>query len=262
MEHEGAAIAGWFVTLSQGQASAFDPRIMNKVSDLLDYQVYKESPPLTWIVLDTAAGLSTDDVVTSGDFGAATLEQQSFSVVVYIPMNRFVPAGSYADSVLLSLYTGTPANPGSHMLKDTASVALSGRMAQIIDITSVREPGIRSLDLSASLTNFLIAAVYETSNADPGYTVSVTSENLVNDGVGHTGPYFQLESGPDTLSYELSYDGAAAEPWAAGTAMVTDSGSITASSGNARDVRITYPGNAGPAYGDYRDTLTIAISAK
>ena len=62
MEHEGAAIAGWFVTLSQGQASAFDPRIMNKVSDLLDYQVYKESPPLTWIVLDTAAGLGPNTV--------------------------------------------------------------------------------------------------------------------------------------------------------------------------------------------------------
>jgi len=264
IEHEGAAVASWFVTLSQGQSLSFDPRIMNKGADLLEYQVYGEEPPTTTIIKDTSVGLSADNVVTGSDFGAfaAAMEQKSFQMVVHIPESQFNAAGSYSDTAVLSLYTGTPANPGSHFLVDTATAAFSGRMARIVDISCVREVGILSLDLTSDLTDFKVATVYETSNADLGYTVSVTSANLAADSVGQTGPYFQHESGGDTLSYDLSYSGAAVTGWTSGTAEVTDAAGLTASAGDPREVRISYSGDAGLRSGSYRDTLTFSITAK
>ena len=264
IEHEGVAISNWFVTLSLGQSLGFDPRIMNKAADLLDYQVYKENPPTTKIIEDTTVALTVDSVVTSADFGAfaAVLEQNSFSMAVVIPADQFSAAGSYSDSVLLSLYTGTPANPGTHALVDSTTVSLSGRMAQLIDIYSVKESGIQSLDLTSDLTDFKVATIYETSNADLGFTVSITSTNLANDSVGHTSPYFQHETGTTTLSYDLSYGGTAVVAWTAGTAEVTSSDTQTASSGENKDVTISYSGDATLESGSYRDTLTFTIAAK
>jgi hypothetical protein len=145
---------------------------------------------------------------------------------------------------------------------DSATVSLSGRMAQLVDIYSVKESGIQTLDLTADLTDFKIATIYETSNADLGYTVTVTSTNLANDSVGHTTAYFKHETGSSTISYDLAYGGTAVAVWTAGSAEVTNSNAQTASSGDSRDVTISYTGNATLASGSYWDTLTFTIAAK
>jgi spore coat protein U-like protein len=264
IEHEGAAISDWFVTLSRGQAPSFDPRVMSRGADRLNYQVTGEDPPSSKIIMDTSVSLTADHVISSSDFNAfaAALEQQGFDMVVHIPEGQFTTAGEYLDTVTLSLYTGTPELPGTHVLADTAMVAFCGRVARLLDIACEREAGITSLDLTADLVDHQIATVYETSNADPGYTVTVTSLNLAALSAGHSGPYFRHESGGSTLSYDLSYGGAAVSGWAGGSALVTDSAGITPAGGTPRIVTLTYSGDGSLSAGTYQDILTFTIAAK
>jgi len=264
IEHEGTAVSDWFVTLSRGQAPSFDPRIMSKGADQLIYQVTAEDPPSSKIIKDTSVALSSDSVITSSAFNAfaATLEQQSFDMVVHIPEDQFSAAGEYLDTMTLSLYTGQPGLPGTHVLADSAMVSFCGRMARLLDIACERESGITNLDLTADLTDHLIATVTETSNADPGYTVTITSMNLAADSAGHSGPYLRHESGSDTLDYDLAYGGLTVAGWSAGSTLITDSGSITPAVGTSRGVTITYSGDGTLSAGRYQDILTFTIAAK
>jgi hypothetical protein len=61
---------------------------------------------------------------------------------------------------------------------------------------------------------------------------------------------------------DSAYGGAAVAVWAAGSAEVTNSNTQSASSGDDKDVTISYTGNAALASGSYWDTLTFTIAAK
>jgi len=164
--------------------------------------------------------------------------------------------------VSLELYTGDYADPGTHTLVDTATVAITGRMAQIIDLYADREPGIRSLDLTTAVPSRLIATIFERSNSVTGYTVTLTSANLAADTSGATGPYFAHTSAPDTLAYSVSYGGSVVGSWSGGAAVVIDSAGTTAPEWLSRELRISYSGSPTLAAGDYEDQLIITISAK
>jgi spore coat protein U-like protein len=264
IEHEGAAIGPWFLAASPGNAAAFEPREMNQGADLLSYQLYTSAPPSTDVLKSPPEVLGLSNVVTSGDFStiAVTAELVAFTIYLSIPSAQFVPSGEYTDTVSLELYTGDYATPGTHVLADTVDVTITGRMAQIIDLYADREPGIRSMDLTSSATNMLIATVYERSNSVTGYTVTITSANLAADTGGATNPYFEHVDNADTLDYALSYGGTPVAGWAGGAAVVTDTASTTAPEWVTQDLRISYTGSTTLAAGDYEDRLVITISAK
>jgi spore coat protein U-like protein len=264
VEHEGVAIPSWFIAVSAGGAGAFEPREMSQGAETLLYQLYGTLPPSSDILKSPPTALTAGNVITTGDFGtvAATTERVSFTVYFSVPAAQFVPSGEYTDTVTLELYTGDFADPGTHTLVDTSSVSVTGRMAQIIDLYADREPGIRSLDLTTSVAGRLIATVFERSNSVTGYTVTITSANLASDVTGATGPYFAHTTASDTLSYSVSYDGAAIGVWSGGAAVVVDSAGTTAPEWISRELRISYTGAATLAAGDYEDQLVITISAK
>ncbi len=259
VEHEGAAynINEWFLVLDNGQAPDYSIREANQGSDIIEYQVYKESVPYTNVIIAPAVLSTFDSAITSADFDtfSATPEIVSFYFYFVVDSGQFLPSGSYGDTLVLSLYSGTPA---SYTLEDSVSVAVSIRMAELMDIYMDREPGITSLDLVTPATDMLIATTHERSNSTTGYTVSISSENLTAYDTGHTEPYFLHETLPDFIEYSLTYGGSAVLLWSGGASFITDSGTTWLD----KELRITYGSGADMPSGYYRDRLTLTIMAQ
>ena len=264
VEHEGAAIPNWFIAADEGSSTGYEPREVVFTSNTMDYQLYKTAPPSTDVMKAPPEALAAGNVITTADFGsiAGTMEQQTYSLYFYIDSGQFIPAGTYSDTITLYLYDEDYSSGGPFIPVDSVNVTVYGRMAELLDIYSIREPGIRFMDLTISQTDKLIATVNERSNSSTGYNVSVTSRNLSNDGGGATEPYFLHSDSVGQLSYSLTYDGAAAAPWTAGTAQLTDSALTTAPEWVSKPLRISYIGSSALPAGDYEDILTLTISAK
>lgn len=264
VEHEGAAIPAWFIAIDAGTSAGFEPRELVQAPDTMSYQIYKTSPPSSDIIKAPPELLSLSNVIAAADFNAeaAVMEQQTYTVFFSIDSGQFIQSGTYSDTITLYLYTGDYSDSGTHVLAHSVNITVYGRMAELLDIYSIREPGIRFMDLTVNQTGKLIATVNERSNSSTGYTVSISSKNLANDTGGAATPYFLHSSSAGSLSYTLTYDGSAVTPWAAGTAQLTDSSSTTAPEWLSKQLRINYSGSSTLPAGDYEDILTLTISAK
>ena len=264
VEHEGAAVGSWFIAIDNGTSAGYEPRQLSKGTDKMNYQIYKTSSPSASIIKAPGETLALLNVISTVDFGSASasMETQSFSVWFHAPLGQFIPSGTYDDTLTLYLYKGDYWDAATHVPADSATVTVNGRMAPLLDIYSNNEPGIRFMDLTVTQTGKLIATVNERSNSSTGYTVSVTSYNLANDGGGATEPYFLHSSSAGQLTYSLTYNGLAVAPWSAGTAQLTDANGTTSPEWVSKPLAITYSGSTSLPAGDYEDVLTLTISAK
>ena len=266
IEHEGVAITDWFMVLDKGQAADYSIRVASNGGELMEYQVYKETAPYTNVIMATDQALTADNVVTSGDFGTEAVSTEIIPFYFYFAAgkNQFKPSGEYTDTLTLSLYKGEPSLPGTHEFVESVSIAVVIRMARLMDIYLDREPGIRSLDLAAAATDVLLAVTHERSNAELGYTVSLTSGNFAANQTGHGAPYMLHETLGDYIEYSLTYGGVAVGGWVSGSSVVTDSGGIT-DSGTTwldKELRISYGAGTDSPSGYYQDIITVTITSK
>jgi hypothetical protein len=135
-------------------------------------------------------------------------------------------------------------------------------MARLVDLFVIQEPGIRTMDLTISVVDRLIATVHERSNADTGYEVRVTSANLAAAAPGPSTPFFVEDGGSGTLPYSVSFGGVPATSWINGTTVVTSASDTAGPDWVTRDLRISYSGSPLLPAGDYEDRLIIAIAAQ
>ena len=263
LEHEGTAIPAWFMTLSSGDSGSYASRVMAQGSYTLDYQVYKEAPPSSAVIMAPPQALTVDNVITSSDFSAdaASVERVTYSLYFFLDAGQFSASGEYSDTVALSLYEGDYGNSGTHVLVDTVDVLVVGRMAELTDIYVDREPDNRSLNLTATISDKRIAFVHERSNSPLGYEVTLRSANLAADGSA-TVPFMEQDAGEDRLDYSLSYNGTALTGWSGGSVLITDSSGITSPEWLTRELTLSYAGDPTLAHGEYEDILTLIISAK
>ena len=266
VEHEGAAIPEWYIAADKGTSASYTPRTLVFASNTMAYQIYKSSPSSNEVMMAPPESLNISNVISTTDFNtiAAAMEQQNFELYFYINSGQFIPSGTYTDTVTLTLYIGDYSDAIADTPVDSINIPIYGRMAQLLDIYSVREPGIRFMDLTIVQTDKLIATVNERSNSATGYTVSITSQNLANDLGGATEPYFLHSDTAGTLTYSLTYGGSAPGPWSSGTAEVTNTNSTSAAAPGwvSKELRISYSGSPALPAGDYEDILTLTISAK
>lgn len=264
IEHEGSAVPEWFLGATAGGGS-YAARRLTRTSPAADlsYQLYPSLPDGATPVLASpgATGFSWDNVVTSGHFATASAvpRLETYRIYMEIPSDQFKPSGTYTDTVELQLYQGDA--EGTHDLVDTATVTVTARMARVLDLFALPEPGIRTMDLTISVTDRLLAIVHERSNSDTGYEVRITSANLAAEGSGPAQPFLAHSDGAGTLSYSLSYGGAAATPWTNGTVVVTDSTGTAGPDWVTRNLTITYSGSPQLPAGYYEDNLIITIFA-
>ena len=270
VEHEGAAITEWYIAADEGTSSSYLPRELTFDGNTMDYQLYKSSLLSGYIMMAPPESLSIQNVISTADFNseAVVMEQQSFDLYFHIESGQFIPEGTYSDTITLYLYTGDYSDAVVDTAVDSVSITVYGRMAELLDIYCIREPGIRFMDLTTSQTDKLIATVNERSNSSTGYTVSITSKNLAEDTSGSLEPFFLHSSSAGSLTYSLKYDGTSVGPWSSGTAPLTDSDSLTDPDSLpipgwvSKLLSISYAGSMNLPAGDYEDILTLTISAK
>lgn len=161
--------------------------------------------------------------------------------------------------LLVVLFTGIAT---AAIAQSSGSIVLQGTVPEILEITVTEEAAASSLDLTTSVTDLLVGTVVELSNKKAGYTVELESANAAATGSGDAFFKSADTANTDTLTYAISYGGAAVS-LTSGTATVSDVTAKTASTGASNDVLISYDGASSFLYEDtYSDTLTFTITAK
>jgi len=132
----------------------------------------------------------------------------------------------------------------------TATLALSGTVAPITQISLSADPNASALPVGTATTDMKIASVTEISNDKAGYSVTLSSLN---------GSMLKEANGSDTLTYTLNYGGNPVS-FLGSTATLTNSNVRSGSaSGTTNQLTISFPAaflNAD----SYSDTLTFTIT--
>jgi spore coat protein U-like protein len=143
---------------------------------------------------------------------------------------------------------------------DTASITLQGIVEKRVAITATGTGDYNNLDLTVDVTNAPVVTVNEYSNVREGYTVSLASANA--GASGNADPSLNGQAGGETLTYTVTYDGAAVS-FTSGSAQLTDATAKTAAGGDDKTLAISYAGaSANLANDTYTDDLTFTITAK
>jgi hypothetical protein len=205
--HEGDA-ASWFVTVSRGNSSSFDPRELQRrflffFTLSLDYNIFT---PDDAIARDTSGPLSASNVILGSFPASASVQTNSSQFEVRIPAEQFVRQGTYTDEVDVSLYQGTVANAEAAVRIERRTVQISSVTSSVAQVGLVESGGSTSnvdrnftmdfgpLNSGATRTADLLF------RANSGYLVEAESANqgeLLN--VNRPGGY--------TIPYEFRYDG-------------------------------------------------------
>ena len=205
--HEGDA-ASWFVTVSRGNASSFDPRQLQRrflffFTLSLNYNIFTPSDA---IARDTTGPLSASNVL-AGSFAASTAVQtDSGEFTVRIPAEQFVRQGTYTDEVDVSLYRGSVSNVDAAVRVERRTVEISSVTSSVAEVGLVESGGAASnVDRNFTM-DFGPLNSGETRTADllfranSGYFLEAESANqgeLLN--VNRPGNF--------TIPYEFRYDG-------------------------------------------------------
>ncbi len=91
------ALPIFVVSLSQGQAPSYSPRLMTAGASSLMYNLYTTAAHTT-VWGDGSAGTST-----RSNGGLVVLGSISFTVYGQIPASQFIAAGAYADSITVTV---------------------------------------------------------------------------------------------------------------------------------------------------------------
>lgn len=142
---------------------------------------------------------------------------------------------------------------------DSAQLALTGAVAQLLDIQVTPTASASGLDLSTQQSALKVADVVTVSNTPGGYIVTVTSANV---GTGNcTLPCFYSETAEDSLDFTLA-EGATALSFSSETATFVESTERTAAGGDTYEVNLSYDGSTSnlATAADYSETLTFTIA--
>ncbi|MBB6481041.1 hypothetical protein [Spirochaeta isovalerica] len=134
------------------------------------------------------------------------------------------------------------------MADTTGTLTLTGTVDSNMAIVVTPVDGVyNDLDLLNDASNLKVATVTEISNS--AYTVTVSSDNSS-----------ELAGPSDSLAYTLTYDGASID-LTSGSAVITNTTTVTDADGLDKDLNISYTGNPALPSGTYTDTLTFTIAA-
>lgn len=174
-------------------------------------------------------------------------------------------SGLFAVALTGSLVLGA----GSAFAATTGDVTVQGTVDPINEITVTAETGYNTLDLSTTQTDLKVATVLEKNNDADGYTVTLESANAKANTSSQARLKGALAGNADVMNYSMKYGVAASEAavtlssavGSEGTATVTDATAPTASSGDSKNLLISYTG-AWLKADTYSDTLTLTIASK
>lgn len=257
--HEGDATS-WFVTVSRGNASSFDPRLLQRqflffFTLSLDYNIFT---PADAIARDTTGPLGASNVL-SGSFSASTAVQTSSGqFTVRIPAEQFVRQGTYTDDVDISLYRGSVNDVAAAVRVERRTVEISSVTNSVAEVGLVPSGGASSNVNTSFTMDFGPLTSGETRTADvlfranSGYFLEAESANqgeLLN--VNRPGNF--------TIPYEFRYNGDAYDLSSPQTLDVSFFGG-TGITFARRPIAVEISPFSNVPSGLYEDVITFSIS--
>ncbi len=249
----------YFVTFSPGQSGDFNARLaVGGSGQFLNYQIYDTYPGGS--VLKDLTGSPTSSEVISGSYVTSNGNQifnHSFTVV--IPENQLPGAGTYTDTLIMTLYKGTV---DTYETGPTYSIPISFTVSIPTVLKLSLVPAGNPFDeFSVSLNlNFgtLFSGNVYVQTADlivqgnTGYNVDVTSQN---------GGVLKHLTLTDTVPYAFTVDGASV-PLPAGTPTpIAAAEPIPPAEGEIYELSFQIDTIGTAATGDYSDNLSFTLTA-
>ncbi|HDQ14683.1 MAG TPA: hypothetical protein ENN41_07710 [Sediminispirochaeta sp.] len=263
LTHKGPA-TDYFITFGPGSSGdAAARQMLNDLGEVIQYNVYDN---------EIAGNILKDgpdpENVLSGSFPAVTqggpvTETKTFSIIV--PPEQFPPAGTYTDTVTLSLYEGSFDNPigptGS-----TVEMSLRVVMEEIIELSLVPPGGVFDSNFQSPQTldfgyiypdQTYTRSIDVLARANTPYDLSISSSN--------SGVMTHVDQNdPSTIPYQLSSNGTPVD-LSTGDQLIAGAAGPSGWTGDRYSLifeTMDYAGAAElPSEGDYQDTLTITITA-
>ncbi|MEX2443527.1 MAG: hypothetical protein WD492_07975 [Alkalispirochaeta sp.] len=212
--HNGDA-TDWFVTVSRGGSSTFDPRQARvRVKGTWFTTDYNVFTPDNEIARDLTGPISSNEVL-SGSFSASAEGQtQTSSFTVRIPAGQYVLAETYEDDVDVTLYRGSVADPANAVQEEQRVVTILPDTFIVVEAGVVPPGGTPGSRTESYEMDFGELTPGDSRSADlifranTSYEVAVSSRH---DGEMFLYPNDAPDSTPDLeaapIPYEFIYDG-------------------------------------------------------
>jgi hypothetical protein len=141
----------------------------------------------------------------------------------------------------------------------TATITLTGSMAQRLDITITPTGAASTLDLSVNQPVIKVGDMNARSNNRTGYNIGVSSANVA--ATRCASPCFYSTSQAESLAFSL-YRDATAISFSGATGTFINKATRSAGPGDPYAVQVSYDGSAAnlAASNDYAETLTFTIA--
>ena len=259
VKHKGDA-SNYFLSFSRGSSDTFDPRTLIQTPDYtLAYFLYDNSSDRN-ILKDLSVAVTSSEVL-EGSFPAKVKggwQTQTLNFTFYMEPGLYDLFGTYNDTVTVSLYDGTPDNPGG--VQDSLSFTIKVKLDKVIAL-SIVDTG-RVFDPPTVQKTFDFGILSEGSTrmgdlvirANTPYTIQLSSENdglMIN----------QDKSDTSVVPYNFTFNGAVIDFANANPGVVEPNGGPTPYDGSRYRFIITIGAYGMATEGNYSDTVAVTVSA-
>ena len=256
VQHRGPA-SDFFVTISAGQSGTFANRELRDGSgNTLTYQLYKTTA-LQDVVKDLSASPTQAEVLTATapEYTGFLTEALDVPYVIHIPPGQTLSAGTYTDSLTLTLYSGSF---GSGVQEDTGTLSVDGPVNATVTIVLVapgdpwptyafQETADQTMDFGELTAGESLGYdLLVESNAS--FSIALSSANA--GAMAHTDP-----AETTVVPYSLTFD--------SGLVDLSTGGDVTVGSspGFRYPIVVTIEDYGAASQGSYEDVVTITVTA-
>ncbi len=257
VRHKGTGTP-YFTTFSPGQGGTFAPRLASDgAGNSLAYYVYDDVAQRN-ILKDLSVSPSPAEVLSGSFPDSSKFQTQTRNFAVAIPAGTFPVAGTYTDTLIMTLYPGTVTSHGTSA--DQSSFSLTIKVPKLMDLSLVAANSFFDLNSVALTMDFGLLSAGSTRSADlvvrsnAPYGVTVTSRN---------GGIMKINDPADSSTVPYTFDvNGTARTLPAGTAASIASGMAPTGFEGTR-FRLSFTiGDFGMATeGTYSDVLTLTVIA-
>lgn len=248
----------YFITFSSGQSGSFTQRIAGDgAGHTTNYQIYDNTTSRNTLE-DLTASPSTSSVL-SGTFPVSSgWSTQTVSYSYVVQTGQLPIAGTYTDSVGVTLYSGSLGAPTQ---EDAVNVSYNIQVNAVLNLSLVNAGGIfspTSTSLSLDFGQLVQGASRQADllvQSNANYAVAIQSTN---------GSLLKIQDPTDTstIPYTMSFGGTAVSLPAGTPVTVVSTGIPTTAAGDRYPMVVTV-GTVGMSNeGTYSDTISITVTAR
>lgn len=240
----------FFVTFSQGGGTSSGIRSMSGSGGNLNYDFFVDSQ-MSARLMDVPQAQSQN--VLTGNFSSQKNQTKTFTYYSYVPPGQILTAGSYSDSITVSVYEGSVT--GSKQLDDTQTISVASSVRSSVNVTFSQGGGAVPF---AGTTQTIEFGTLQTGasrsfslnvQANAPYSLSIQSDNK---GVMKNAS----ASANNTVPYTMTLNGASL---GLGGTVIANFGKP---SGTAQqNFNVTIGDISQSVSGDYSDSLTLSVTA-